>query len=123
MKIKLDENVDYRIISRLQIAGHDVATASGQGLNSAPDPEVIKVCQQEGRCLVTADRDFSNRTRFPPADYAGIVVIRLPELINLTVWCEAIDTLIMGLEQSDVTGKLWIVKNNVIQEYQAIESD
>ena len=121
MNIKLDENVDLRIISRLQIAGHDVATVPGQGLSSAPDREVIEVCRREGRCLVTADRGFGNRARFNPADYAGIAVIRLPDRALFTDWCEAMDTLIAGLEQADVVGKLWVIQNNRIQEYQPIE--
>lgn len=37
MKIKLDENVDLRVVARLHLAGHDVATVPGQGLSSAPD--------------------------------------------------------------------------------------
>ena len=34
MKLKLDENVDVRVVTRLRLAGHDVATVSGQGLNA-----------------------------------------------------------------------------------------
>ena len=78
MKLKLDENVDIRVISQLRLAGHDVATVQGQNLSSAPDPEVIEVCRNESRCLVTADRGFGNRMRFNPSKYSGIVVIRLP---------------------------------------------
>ena len=57
----------------MRLAGHDVATVSGQGLNSTPDIEVIDVCRQEKRGLVTADRGFSNRLRYNPAYYAEIV--------------------------------------------------
>lgn len=123
MNIKLDENVDLRIVSRLQVAGHNVATVPGQGLSSAPDREVIEVCGREGRCLVTADRGFGNRARFNPAYYAGIAVIRLPDRASFTDWCKAIDTLIAGLEQADAIGKLWVIQNNRIQEYQPIEPE
>ncbi len=122
MKIKLDENVDLRILTRLRMAGHDVATVPGQRLISAPDTDVIEVCRQEGRCLVTADRDFSNRARFPPTRYSGIVVMRLPNSPSLSDWVQAIDTFIVGLEQFDVTGKLWIVQREIIHEYQVIDS-
>jgi predicted nuclease of predicted toxin-antitoxin system len=123
MKVKLDENVDLRVVSRLQMAGHDVATAPGQGLSSAPDVEVIEVCRSEERCLVTADRGFSNRSRFDPSIYFGIVIIRLPKNPTFANWCEAIDTLILGLEQADVIGKLWIVQNSSIQEFQPLDSE
>lgn len=36
---------------------------------------------------------------------------------------EAIHTLIAGLKQADDIGKLWVIQNNRIQEYQPIESE
>lgn len=120
MNLKLDENVDLRIIPRLTLAGHDVATVQGQGLSSAPDVEVIALCHSERRCLVTADRGFGNRMRFNPSNYSGIVVIRLPSRSQLTDWYEAIETLILGLDSSTVEGKLWMIRQGQIQEYQPI---
>ena len=123
MRLKLDENVDIRVISFLRLAGHDVATVQGQGLSSASDVEVINVCRRESRGLVTSDRGFGNRIRFNPSDYAGIVVIRLPPRPTFEVWREAIETLILGLEQAEIEGKLWIIQQGNIQEYQPIERE
>ena len=123
MKLKLDENVDLRVVTFLRLAGHDVETVPSQGLTSAPDVELINVCRQEERCLVTADRGFGNRMRFNPSEYAGIVVIRLTSRANFTEWREAIETLILGLEQAEVFGKLWIIRQGMIQEYQPTEPE
>lgn len=123
MKFKLDENIDLRVVSFLQLAGHDVATVPGQGLSSAPDPEVIEVCRHEGRCLVTCDRGFGNRLKYNPSNYAGIVIIRLPSRYTFTNWREAIEIFITALEVSDVTGKLWIIQQGKVLEYQAIERE
>ncbi|MEH2057230.1 MAG: DUF5615 family PIN-like protein [Nostoc sp.] len=123
MKLKLDENIDLRVVTLLQLAGHDVATVPGQGLSSAPDPEVIDVCRHEGRCLVTCDRGFGNRLKYNPSNYSGIVIIRLPSRYTFADWREAIETLITGLEAADVTGKLWIIGNGNIQEYQPIDPE
>lgn len=123
MKFKLDENVDLRILPRFRLAGYDVATVLEQNLMSAPDNEVIEVCRQEKRCLVTADRDFSNRIRYNPANYSGIAVIRLPPQASLIAWVAAIDTLLLGLDSTNITGKLWVIRNNRIQEYQPILSE
>lgn len=120
MKFKLDENVDLRILARFRLTGYDIATVPEQKMTSAPDQELIEVCRQEERCLVTADRDFSNRKRYNPANYYGIVLIRLPAQMKLSDWYEAIDTLVEGLEVSSVIGKLWVIRNNLIQEYQPI---
>lgn len=122
MKIKLDENLgSLRVATRLRLAGHDVATVREQGLISAPDFELINICRDEGRCLVTSDRGFGNRLRFNPANYLGIIVIRVPSRATFEDWREAIETLILGLEEADVTGKLWIIRQGIIQEYQSIE--
>lgn len=123
MKLKLDENIDLRVVTLLRLAGNDVATVPGQGLSSAPDTEVIDVCRREGRCLVTCDRGFGNRLKYNPSDYAGIVIIRLPSRHKFADWREAIETLIAGLDTADVTGKLWIIQQVKILEYQAIESE
>ncbi|MEH2092564.1 hypothetical protein CDG77_07895 [Nostoc sp. 'Peltigera membranacea cyanobiont' 213] len=123
MKLKLDENIDLRVVTLLQLAGHDVATVPAQGLSSAPDPEVIDVCRREARCLVSCDRGFGNRLKYNPSDYSGIVIIRLPSRPNFAFWQEAIETLIQGLNAAEVTGKLWIIQRGSIQEYRPIEPD
>lgn len=124
MRMKLDEHLgSVRVVAWLRIAGHDVATVREQKLTSAPDSQLIEICREEGRCLVTCDRGFGNRLRFNPALYPGIIVLRLSPPSTFEERREAIDTLILGLEQADVTGKLWVIQNSGIQEYQPIESE
>lgn len=119
MNIKLDENLgSLRVLTWLRQVGHDVATVREQGLTAAPDDELIDICRREGRCLVTSDRGFGNRLRFNPAEYAGIVIIRLPARPNFEDWRVAIDTLIFALEQSEVTGQLWMIQGRIVQKYQ-----
>ena len=61
MKLKLDENIDIRVVTLLRLAGHDVTTVPGQNLISAADEELIDVCHSESRCLISCDRGFGNR--------------------------------------------------------------
>lgn len=122
MKLKLYENLgSLRIVTRLRLAGYDVATVREQNLTSTPDPELIDICRSEGRCLVTLDRGFGNRLRYNPAEYRGIVVIKLPNKPKLEDFREAVEVLIAGLERSPVEGKLWILQGGKIQEYQPID--
>jgi predicted nuclease of predicted toxin-antitoxin system len=124
VNIKLDENLgSLRVATWLRLAGHDVATVREQGLTSTPDEELIVICHQEGRILVTSDRGFGNRLKYNPSDYSGIIILRLPGRSKFADWREAIETLIVGLAAADVTGKLWIIRNGNIQEYQAIDSE
>lgn len=124
MNIKLDENLgSLRVATWLRLAGHDVATVREQGLTSTPDEQLINICSSEGRCLVTSDRGFGNRMRFIPSNYAGVVVLRLPSHPTFDDLRTAIDALILGLEQAEVAGKLWIIQGGAIQEYQPIEPE
>ena len=117
LQIKLDENLGLRGRQLLADAGHDVATVSEQGLTSAPDEELIAVCRRERRCLVTLDLDFSNPFVFPPVDYAGIAVIRLPRWPSPDDLYAAVSTLVTALESDEIEGKLWIIERHRVRQY------
>lgn len=124
MKLKLDENLgNIRIVTLLRLAGHDVATVREQNLTSISDVQLIDICRSEGRCLVTLDRGFGNRIRFKPSDYPGIVVIRLPSQPTVEDLRFAVETLIRGLDEAEVEGKLWIIQQGRILEYQAPQNE
>lgn len=124
MNVKLDENLgNLRVATWLRLAGHNVVTVREQGLTSTPDEQLIRICRSEGRCLITSDRGFGNRMRFIPSEYAGIVVIRLQSRHTFADLREAIDALILALEEAEVTGKLWIIQGGSIQEYRPIEPE
>ncbi len=99
-------------------AGHDVVTVVEQGLKSASDLDLIEVCRTEGRCLVTLDLDVSNPLRYNPANYNGIVVLRLPARPTPEDLTDTAQTLIGGLEREEVIGKLWIIQRGRLRIYQ-----
>jgi len=74
-----DEGVDAPIVARLRGDGHDVVyvaeLAPGIG-----DEAVLELAREEGRVLVTTDKDFGElvfRQRRVPG---GVVLLRLAEL-------------------------------------------
>jgi hypothetical protein len=79
VKIKLDANLGERGRRILASAGHDVCTVPAQALSSADDRHLIEACRREERALVTLDMDCANPLVYPPADYPGIAVIRIPK--------------------------------------------
>ncbi len=118
MRFKLDENLGLSCAGPLLQAGHEVTTAADQGLCSAPDPQLIRVCKSEGRCLVTLDLDFSNVLVFRPSEYPGIAVLRLPPRPSRRDLIHLVRTLRDNLEREGIEGKLWSVQKGRVRIYE-----
>ncbi len=118
MKLKLDENLGSRAVELFVQAGHDAATVQSEGLFSAEDQDLIEICRRERRCLVTLDLDFGNPLLFKPSECAGLAVLRLPRKPSHHDLRAAVRTLIGGLGQGNIDGKLWIVQKGRVREYQ-----
>lgn len=122
MKLKLDENLGIKAAELLRQAGHDVSTVPEQNLCSIPDKDLIALCRNEQRCLVTLDLDFGNPLLFRPQEYSGIAVLRLPSKPSPNDLYETIGTLIGGLAREKIDKKLWIVEPRRIREYRPDEN-
>jgi len=61
-----------------EILGHgglQADTVADEGLVGADDSALAAASRSEGRILVTLDLDFANIPAYPPAEYAGIIVL------------------------------------------------
>ena len=118
MKLKLDENLGSRCIDILLAEGHDVTTVADQSMTASTDNDLIAACLTEGRALVTLDLDFSNPLVFPPSNYAGIAVLRLPSKPSHQSLIAAVRTLADALKREQLSGRLWSVEGGRIRIYQ-----
>ena len=123
MKLKLDENLGVRGKHVLDAAGHDACTVAAQKLTAADDRHLIEICRLEGRALVTLDVDFANPLVFPPADYAGIAVIRLPKRPTAADLQAGLETLVRALNVESLAGRLRIVERGRVRIHQGAEGD
>ena len=108
MRFKTDENLPREVAEYLVQSGHDALRVDEQGLAGVADPGVAAVCLVESRAIVTLDTDFMDIRRFPPEQYAGILVLRphrqtVPRILALTRRFVAL------LGSEPLLGKLWIV--------------
>jgi predicted nuclease of predicted toxin-antitoxin system len=83
MNLLLDQDV-YAVTARfLNGLGHDVVPVAQIGLSQAADEEILRVAQEQGRILITRDRDFGNLV-FVQALGAGVLYLRiLPSTQNV----------------------------------------
>ena len=123
MKVKLDENLGAMGAVLLKAAGFDVATVADQNLLATPEADLARKCAAEERCLVTLDKDFSDPLRYPPSQYAGIIVVRLPGRFRLPLVERALALVVDASKQTDVRGRLWIAEVDRIREYLGVPSE
>jgi predicted nuclease of predicted toxin-antitoxin system len=77
VKLKVDENLPEEIADLLTRHGYDAVTVADQGWRGMADPDLWQGIQDEGRWLVTADKELADRRHRPPGTHAGVILLRL----------------------------------------------
>ena len=114
MRFKVDENLPGELAQLLGDHGHEAHTVLDQRLGGSPDPTISEVCKREGRVLITLDLGFADIRAYPPAEYPGLVVLRLRRTDKRTVLAAA-RRLIKFLEAETPMRRLWIVDQRRIR--------
>jgi predicted nuclease of predicted toxin-antitoxin system len=79
VRIKLDENLPIRLVSRLTELGHNVDTVLAERLAGMDDAIIWQAAQSDRRFLVTQDLDFSDVRKYAPGTHHGLLLVRLPQ--------------------------------------------
>jgi predicted nuclease of predicted toxin-antitoxin system len=77
MKIKLDENLPFRLVGILSELGHEIDSIPQEGLKGYNDEQVWEAAQRSGCFLITQDLNFSDINLFKPGTHYGLLLIRL----------------------------------------------
>ena len=111
MHFLIDADLPRSVGELIRSLGYEATDVRDFGLRSALDITIAQHAQREGWCLLTGDFDFSDIRSYPPADYAGIVVLVIPPMVTSLYITQL---LVMFLQQRDVVeqlpGKLAIVE-------------
>ena len=114
MKLKIDENLPADCAVLLRNAGFEADTVADQGLSGADDTVIASRSRSEDRVLVTLDLDFANVLAYPPAQHAGMIVLRSKRLDKPTV-LRLMQRIVLALTNRTPTGELWIVEADRIR--------
>jgi len=69
VKFKVDENLPVEVADLLGLAGHDATTVLAQNLGGSPDHDLVSVCQDEDRALITLVQQCVNPSTTCSFDY------------------------------------------------------
>jgi predicted nuclease of predicted toxin-antitoxin system len=114
VKFKLDQNLPIEAASLLAEAGHDAMTVYQQQLDGAPDPQIVAVCRQESRVLITADLDLSDIRQYPPEESPGLIVLRLKEQTRPNQLA-LLRKILPLFPTTPLAGRLWIVEETKVR--------
>lgn len=116
LRLLADEGVEYSAVLGLRSRGYDVAAIAEQA-RAITDEEVLRMAVEEGRVLLTNDKDFGQLIVRRQLEHCGVVLLRfkhgfgeaklatlqlllkkysgkLPTSFNLrcylTIWCDSV---------------------------------
>jgi predicted nuclease of predicted toxin-antitoxin system len=110
----VDENLPAECAGILSYGGLHADTVADEDLTGADDAVLAARCQSEGRALVTLDMDFSNIRAYPPAEHAGIIVLR-PRSQDKRSVLALVRRIALVLVTRTPAGELWIVEPDRIR--------
>lgn len=115
MRLKLDENLPAELVEDLRALGHDVDSVVSEGLASQTDLAVTRAARDARRVLLTLDKGIGDIRRFPPRQYAGLVVLRLNRKGRAQVRRALLEALPHLSRYRRVAGRLFVVTDSAVR--------
>lgn len=113
-RFKLDENIARDAEVLLRDAGHDVQSVFDEHLDGGTDAQLLDVCRNETRILITLDLDFADIRLYPPPSYAGVWVLR-PATQSIETTLALLKGALALLPTEATEQRLWIVEHDRVR--------
>jgi predicted nuclease of predicted toxin-antitoxin system len=111
MRFLVDEDLPRSTGDLVRRYGHQADDVRDIGLRGARDRQIAFHAQREGLCLLTGDFGFSDIRNYPPGEYSGLVVLKLPRTATASFILALLESF---LRQNDliarISGRLAIVE-------------
>jgi len=82
VKFLVDESADARLVAYLNSQGHDAIFIAQSHRPGLSDPQILAIARDEGRVLITDDRDFGELVYRDQLPHSGVIYFRLKD----TLW-------------------------------------
>jgi len=111
MRFLIDADLPRSSADAFRRHGHIAIDVRDIGLRGAKDLEIARYAQAQNLCLVTGDFDFADIRNYPPDQFAGIVVLRLPRSATAQYIAQLLDSFLRRPDAlAQLPGKLAIVE-------------
>jgi len=96
----------------IQRLGHEAVDVRDVGLGGASDAQIAAYAKEHKLALITRDFDFSDVRNYAPAEYAGIIVLELPDDAVAATVVKVMESFLSQPQLlSHVVGRLAIVES------------
>lgn len=103
MRFLVDEDLPLSICDSLRQFGHEACDIRNLGMRGAKDWQVADYARKHELCLLTGDLDFANIRNYPPQDYAGLVVLKVPKTVSPAYIRQLLESF---LQRKDLVGRM-----------------
>jgi len=111
MRFLIDEDLRRSTGDLLRQYGHDAIDIRDIGLRGSKDSQIAAYAQKEGLCLLTGDFDFSDIRKYPPKQYRGLVILKVPGMATASYIINLLESFLKQKELLlRIPGKLAIVE-------------
>lgn len=114
MRFKTDEHIPQSGVAVLRSPGHDIETVLDEERGGASDPMILAACRREARAFITLDKGLADIRAYPPAEYAGIAVLR-PRVQRVATVVTLLRRMLALLETEPLAGALWIIDEHRVR--------
>jgi len=103
MRFLVDEDLPRSTGDLVRRYEHQAVGVRDIGLRGAKDAQIAAYAQIKGLCLVTGDFDFADIRNYPPKEYTGLVVLKLPRTATASFILNLLASL---LQQRDLLAQI-----------------
>jgi predicted nuclease of predicted toxin-antitoxin system len=103
MRFLVDANMPRSTLALLASLGHIGEHARDIGLGQATDKQIAAHARSTGAAILTRDVDFADIRNYPPHEFQGLIVLRMPDdAVALTI----VNLLERFLKQTELAARI-----------------